>query len=619
MGVPGYQQVIIGEEVRGQRLEAKGNQVTRHPQTSSLKPQTIKTMSYLVLARKWRPQVFEEVIGQRHITKTLQNAISQNRVAHAFLFSGARGIGKTSTARILAKALNCEKGPSINPCNQCTSCREISAGNSMDVIEIDGASNRGIDEIRELRENVRYTPAKSRHKIFIIDEVHMLTREAFNALLKTLEEPPSHIVFVFATTEAHKIPTTILSRCQRYDFKRIPLREIVENLKRITESEKVNMSPRGLLSIARESEGSMRDAQSLLDQVISYAGKEIKDEDLVYVLGLVDRKLLHDTIDAIATQDASRCMEIVEQVYQYGYDVQHFCRELLQTLRNLILMKVAERPEPLIDLVDEEVDALRKQAEAFELDQLNHLFNLLLKGEEEMAQSPFPRTMLEITLIRMATLRPVLPIEDILKKLNTLDKGGEVVGAVIPQREKSTGTEFKREKEKRSSRASQDPVKTSSLKPAVEPGEVSPPKPVPEEPSEKRESAKALEGLWNELVNFIRARNPVLGAFVAFGELIDVGEEKIEIGFEKDSFHYDRILEIENRRQLEAICRDYLKKEIKLVIAPLGQKERFKGRLNLNSPGPIHQEGEPGIEKGTEENPIVQEALRLFNGRIVEK
>ena len=304
-------------------------------------------MSYLVLARKMRPQVFEEVIGQRHITQTLQNAISQNRVAHAFLFTGARGVGKTSTARILAKALNCEKGPSINPCNQCTSCREISAGNSMDVIEIDGASNRGIDEIRELRENVRYTPAKSRYKIFIIDEVHMLTREAFNALLKTLEEPPSHILFVFATTEPHKIPTTILSRCQRYDFKRIPLREIAENLKRITETEEVRVTPRGLLSIARESEGSMRDAQSLLDQVISYAGKEIKDEDLVDVLGLVDRKLLHDTIDAIAKQDAGRCMEIVEQVYQYGYDVQHFCRELLQTLRNLILLKVAERPRIL--------------------------------------------------------------------------------------------------------------------------------------------------------------------------------------------------------------------------------------------------------------------------------
>jgi len=231
--------------------------------------------SYLVLARKWRPQLFEEVVGQQHITQTLQNAISQKRVAHAFLFTGARGVGKTSTARILAKALNCEKGPQINPCGQCTNCQEVTHGTSMDVIEIDGASNRGIDEIRELKENVRYTPAKSRYKIYIIDEVHMLTKEAFNALLKTLEEPPPHIIFIFATTEPHKIPATILSRCQRYDFKRIPFREVIGSLKRIVEEEKIQISQRGLLSIAQESEGSLRDAQSLLDQVIAYAGKNI--------------------------------------------------------------------------------------------------------------------------------------------------------------------------------------------------------------------------------------------------------------------------------------------------------------------------------------------------------
>ena len=224
--------------------------------------------SYLVLARKWRPQVFEEVIGQRHITQTLQNAISQKRVAHAFLFAGARGVGKTSTARILAKALNCETGPKINPCNQCANCQEITNGSSMDVIEIDGASNRGIDEIRELRENVRYTPAKSHYKIYIIDEVHMLTKEAFNALLKTLEEPPPHIVFVIATTEPHKIPATILSRCQRYDFKRISVKEVMESLKRIVAEEGIQISQRGLISISQESEGSLRDAQSLLDQVI---------------------------------------------------------------------------------------------------------------------------------------------------------------------------------------------------------------------------------------------------------------------------------------------------------------------------------------------------------------
>ncbi len=363
-------------------------------------------MPYLVLARKWRPQTFEEVVGQRHITQTLQNAISQKRVAHAFLFAGARGIGKTSTARILAKALNCETGPNVNPCNHCSICEEITNGTSLDVIEIDGASNRGIDEIRELRENVRYTPAKSRYKIYIIDEVHMLTREAFNALLKTLEEPPPHIIFIFATTEPHKIPATILSRCQRYDFKRIPLREVIESLKRIVEKEKIQIHPRGLLSLAQESGGSMRDAQSLLDQVISYAGENIRDEDIAEVLGLIDWQVLNDTIEAIASKNIERCMEIVENIYHFGYDLQYFCRELLQYLRNLILIKVSQRPKGLIELSGEELEIYKNQAEKFQFDQLNHLFSLLLKGEQEIAQSIFPRTMLEMTLIRMASLPP---------------------------------------------------------------------------------------------------------------------------------------------------------------------------------------------------------------------
>src|SRR5512139_738919 len=328
--------------------------------------------SYLVLARKWRPQLFEDVIGQRPITRTLQNAISQKRVAHAFLFSGARGVGKTSTARILAKALNCEQGPQVNPCNHCSSCLEISSGASMDVIEIDGASNRGIDEIRELRENVRYTPAKSRYKIYIIDEVHMLTKEAFNALLKTLEEPPPHIIFIFATTEPHKIPATILSRCQRYDFKRIPFREVIGSLKRIVEEEGIQISQRGLLSIAQESEGSLRDAQSLLDQVIAYAGREIKDDEIAEVLGLIDRKMLSDTIEAIADKDVERCMKVIEQVYHFGYDLQHFCRELLQYLRHLILIKLSQHPERLMELPEEELGSLKRQAEKFQFDQLNH-------------------------------------------------------------------------------------------------------------------------------------------------------------------------------------------------------------------------------------------------------
>jgi DNA polymerase-3 subunit gamma/tau len=579
-------------------------------------------MSYLVLARKWRPQIFEDVIGQRPITQTLQNAISQKRVAHAFLFTGARGVGKTSTARILAKSLNCETGPSINPCNQCKTCHEISSGTSMDVIEIDGASNRGIDEIRELRENVRYTPAKSRHKIFIIDEVHMLTREAFNALLKTLEEPPPHIIFVFATTEPHKIPSTILSRCQRYDFKRIPLKEIVESLKRITEEEKVRISQRGLLYLARESEGSMRDAQSLLDQVISYAGKEIRDEDIVDVLGLVDQKILYDTLEAIFDKDAGRCMDVVEQVYLYGYDIQHFCRELLHSLRNLILIKVSQHPEHLIELPEEELQALRKLAERLPFDHLNHLFNLLLKGEEEVVQSTFPRTMLEMTLIRMATLRPVLAIEDILKKLERLERTGppSPVPSVQPVDRESLAHERKKEfKEARPPKDPKEPQreetpssrKTGNL---VDPQDLDPS--LEEEPGGG--SQKAREEAWKELVMFTRTRNPVLGAFLAFGDLIQLSDDKIEIGFEKDSFHYERMLETGNRNQLEKICRDHLAREAKLVISPTEQRERSKGRVVFDIAESTQDRQEKPLEKGQEGNSLIQETLRLFNGRIVE-
>lgn len=540
-------------------------------------------MSYLVFARKWRPQLFEEVVGQRHITQTLQNAISQKRVAHAFLFAGARGVGKTSTARILAKALNCERGPQINPCNQCTNCYEITHGTSMDVIEIDGASNRGIDEIRELRDNVRYTPAKSRYKIFIIDEVHMLTREAFNALLKTLEEPPPHILFIFATTEPYKIPATILSRCQRYDFKRIPLREVLNSLKKIVEEEGIQISQKGLLLIAQESEGSLRDAQSLLDQVIAYAGKTIRDEDISEVLGLIDYKILRDTIEAIADKKAERCMEIVNEIYHFGYDLQRFCQGLLQYLRHLILFKISPNPEGLMELPEEEIEQLKKQAERFQFDHLNHLFSLLLKGEQEIAQSTFPRIMLEMTLIRMATLQPVLPIDKIMKKLEALGS-----------------KDFSGRKEEKITIPAQDPA-TPSL-------ELS-----------KREGTEDFGEAWRQLVDFTRAKNPILGSFLALGSLVNLSDERIEIGFDKDSFHYERMMEKENQRQLEAICQEYFQKKRRVIILPIQMGLELKEKINLNRREEIRN-GRDGQWQGLgEDHPIIQEALRLFNGKVIKR
>jgi len=248
-------------------------------------------MSYVVIARRWRPQQFNEIIGQEHVSKTLSNAIANNRIAHSYIFTGPRGVGKTTTARILAKAVNCEKGPTPHPCNECASCKAITVGNSMDVLEIDGASNRGIDEVRNLRENIRYAPTQGKYRIYIIDEVHMLTKEAFNALLKTLEEPPEHAMFIFATTEIHRVPATILSRCQRFDFRRIPLKTIMEHLRRICDGEKIDIQEEALLQIAKKADGSMRDAQSILDQLISFSGNKIAFEDVAQALGVIHQDL----------------------------------------------------------------------------------------------------------------------------------------------------------------------------------------------------------------------------------------------------------------------------------------------------------------------------------------
>jgi len=298
-------------------------------------------MPYEVLARKWRPQVFQDVIGQEHITQTLINAIKTDRLAHAYLFGGPRGVGKTSVARILAKAINCEKGEPGVPCNRCQSCAEITDGASVDVQEIDGASNRGIDEIRELRQNIKYMPSASQYRIYIIDEVHMLTLPAFNALLKTLEEPPAHVKFIFATTEAHKVPMTILSRCQRFDFKRIPVAQIIGQLEKISAEEDIEIGKSGLAMIAREAEGSMRDAESLLDQVVSFTGPKVEDRHIIEILGVIDRDVILNAVRAIIEGAPRGCLEIVDQIYNYGYDIKEFYRALMEQFRNLVVSLVA--------------------------------------------------------------------------------------------------------------------------------------------------------------------------------------------------------------------------------------------------------------------------------------
>jgi DNA polymerase-3 subunit gamma/tau len=385
-------------------------------------------MSYLVLARKWRPRVFDDVVGQEHVTRTLQNAIRQDRVAHALLFTGSRGVGKTSCARILAKALNCERGPTVDPCGVCAACLDITSGGSTDVLEIDGASNNGVEQVREIRESVKFLPARGKRKMYIIDEVHMLTTAAFNALLKTLEEPPAHVVFVFATTEPHKIPETILSRCQRFDFKRIPEKKIVDAIGRIAAAEGVEVAPEALHHIAREAEGGMRDSLSLLDQVIAFCGTRIDEAQVREVLGIADRGLLTSLTQAVLEGDGQRALLVVEELFHFGLDLQKFAAEFVQHLRDLMVVKLCRDPARLVDLPESEVEQLA----ALVVDQpparLHRLFSVMMQGAEEVSRSSFPRLALEMSLLRLCEQGATLPLAEVLKGLSRLEArldGGE--------------------------------------------------------------------------------------------------------------------------------------------------------------------------------------------------
>ncbi len=379
-------------------------------------------MSYLVLARKWRPQSFDSITGQDHVTRTLTHAIEQDRVHHAFLFCGARGVGKTSAARVLARALNCETGPSANSCGTCAACTEISSGSSLDVLEIDGASNRGIGEIRELRDRVAYAPQRDRYKIYIIDEVHMLTTEAFNALLKTLEEPPAHVKFIFATTEPHKIPVTILSRCQRFDFKRIAIDVMTVRLAEILKAEGVDFASGALGLVARESEGSMRDALSLLDRIIGFAGDTVTADQVAEILGVADRAWLERLVASALAGDAPTALSVIAEVFEYGLDLQQFASDLVHCLRDIIVLRVAGDQAGLTDLSDEETNTLGQVGHDRPVEDLERLFHLVSRTAERMAHASFPRLEMEMAAIRMCRLRPLRSLDQIIDRLSALER-----------------------------------------------------------------------------------------------------------------------------------------------------------------------------------------------------
>src|SRR5437879_5788139 len=357
-------------------------------------------MEYQVSARKHRPMTFAEVTGQTHVVRTLTNALASGRTAHAYLFSGMRGVGKTTMARILAKALNCEKGPTPTPCLACASCREIGAGMSFDVMEIDGASSNSVDDVREMRETVKTAPAHGRYRVYIIDEVHMLSTAAFNALLKTLEEPPAHVVLVFATTEAHKVPPTILSRCQHFTFRRIPRREVVDTHKRVTAAEGITIDDRSLSALARASDGSLRDALSLLDQAVAFGGKRVEAEQLMILLGAVPHELLRGALEAILARDAAGALKALAAVQDHGSDVRQFCGELMEHVRNLLVARIVPDAGDLIELGPEEQAEIKADAARLTVDHIQELFRVFLQAEDGIRASQYPWFVVEMAAVR---------------------------------------------------------------------------------------------------------------------------------------------------------------------------------------------------------------------------
>jgi DNA polymerase-3 subunit gamma/tau len=375
-------------------------------------------MGYQVIARKWRPQTFEDVVGQRHVTATLENAIRANRVAHAYIFSGARGVGKTTTARILAKALNCVKGPTPTPCNVCDACIEITAGNSLDVIEIDAASNRGIDQIRELRDMVRYAPASGRYKVIILDEAHMLTDEASNALLKTLEEPPERVIFVMATTEPENLADTIRSRSQHFHFRALSFAEINGALTVIAKKEELTAETGALAVMARAAEGSLRDALSLLEQARAYCGAQITDAAVHELLGVVPEEALAELVAAIEEHSAEKALALVHRFQAEGRNLQHFCREAIRHFRNLLVARVCGADSDLIAATPEQRPELARASAVFSEEDLTRYFQILMETDEDLRRKPDPRLHLELGLLRLVNAARLAPLEEVLAELN---------------------------------------------------------------------------------------------------------------------------------------------------------------------------------------------------------
>ncbi len=544
-----------------------------------------------VLALQYRPRTFDEVVGQQTVTTTLKNALLSGRVGHAFLFTGARGVGKTTTARILAKALNCtaHETPTAEPCLECDSCREIASGTSLDVQEIDGATNTSVNDVRELRESARYRPARDRFKVWIIDEVHMLSTAAFNALLKTLEEPPPQVTFIFATTEYHKIPDTILSRCQQYDFRLIPTRILASHLKFVADREKITVSERALSEIARAAQGSARDALSLFDQLLAFSsnGREVKDEDVPALLGLVDRQLLLEASRAVAAGDSLGLVSLVDRLAEYGADYHNFARELMLHLREILIARLAGIDSPLLAAVaDEERSALSERALALSEEDLLRYIDLLVEAGRRLASqaTPDPRVTLELALLKMAQLRRLLPFAELVLRVERMlggmppVSGPPVAQAQAPRQMAATAS------------PANPPARATTKAPSAVPA-----------PSSGGDLLSSMVAACQERPSLVPALRGAAARLEGDTVVLEVNSDFFAFA----ELHSDEYRQLAGRA---------LGRTVKLRFTPPSQAAAAAEEAPL-SPDELRQQR---LRQEVAAEPAVREALDLFDGRLVD-
>ena len=541
-------------------------------------------MEFQVSARKWRPQKFSELIGQEHIVRTLRNAIELGKISHAYLFSGTRGVGKTTTARILAKAINCAKGPIPEPCDECDFCQEIKLGNSIDVREIDGASNNSVAEARELIETIQYAASASRYKVYIIDEVHMLSKSAFNALLKTLEEPPPKVVFLFATTELSKIPETILSRCQCFEFKPLSHRQIIEQLEIICGQEGIQANGLSLEKIAKTGAGSMRDAQSLLDQVIAYCGNKIENDSVEEILGVVGRTTLEKLVESLIKKDPVKLIEIVQEIITDGKDLNFLCRDLAEYLRNLMMVKLSNKPEAFLDIQVCNLQILQDQSKAFHVDELQQMFSVLSRTEAEMKRSSLAEMIFEMSILRLADIRPFHRIDDMIEAINSFKEEAKLP-VVLP----ITPINSVRD----------EPINRESV-------ELTP------------DQRSDLSSNWEQIKQEICARKTVFNHYLARCKVLAFNEASLDLGF-IDAITLDQVKSPENLQLVKDAVKLVCNREISVTLAVSDQAK--VPVTNSSSSGLASKAKKPNSlnqNRDKSETEIIRDALDVFGGEVIK-